>query len=220
MVAGGTGTRMNSEIPKQFLLLAGQPLLMHTIRVFYHFDPDMKLFVVLPENQFHSWEQLCLSYSFSFPHHLVKGGETRFCSVKNALDLINGEGLVAIHDGVRPLVSIETLKRTFEKAKQSGNAIPVIRMQDSIREICSDGSKEIVRENIRIVQTPQVFQSNMIKKAYDLAIHQNFTDDATVFETLGETICLVEGNYENIKITWPSDLSVAESFLKNSALQD
>ena len=220
MVAGGTGIRMNTEVPKQFLLLAGQPVLMHTIRIFHLFDPGMTLFVTLPESHIPYWEQLCRHHSFLIPHHLVKGGETRFGSVKNALERIKGEGLVAIHDGVRPLVSIETLKRTFEEAEKSGNAIPVIRMQESIRETGPEGSKEVARENLRIVQTPQVFRIALIRKAYDSAPHQNFTDDATVLETLGEPIHLVEGNPENIKITRPSDLRCAEAILGYSALQD
>jgi 2-C-methyl-D-erythritol 4-phosphate cytidylyltransferase len=146
----------------------------------------------------------------------VKGGETRFGSVKNALEHISGSGLVAIHDGVRPLVSIETLKRTFEEAAKSGNAIPVIRMQESIRETGPGGNKEIAREHLRIVQTPQVFRKELIKKAYQSAPSQLFTDDATVVETLGEIIHLVEGNPENIKITYPVDLLCAEAIFKGS----
>ena len=219
MVAGGTGTRMNTEVPKQFLLLAGQPVLMHTIRIFHLFDPGMILFVVLPENHIPYWEELCRKHSFTIAHRLVKGGETRFGSVKNALKQISGAGLVAIHDGVRPLVSIETLKRTFEEAGKSGNAIPVIRMHESIRETGFDGNKEVARENLRIVQTPQVFRKELIKKAYDSAPHENFSDDATVLETLGETIHLVEGNPENIKITRTSDLHCAEAILGYSALK-
>jgi 2-C-methyl-D-erythritol 4-phosphate cytidylyltransferase len=213
LVAGGTGIRMNTEIPKQFLLLAGQPILMHTIRIFHLFDPGMPLFVTLPESHIPYWEQLCRNHAFTIPHHLIKGGETRFGSVKNALERISGEGLVAIHDGVRPLVSIDTLKRTFEEAGKSGNAIPVIRMQESIRETRPGGNKEVARENLWIVQTPQVFRKELIKKAYNSAPHQNYTDDATVLETLGETIHLVEGNPENIKITCPSDLRYAEAIL-------
>jgi 2-C-methyl-D-erythritol 4-phosphate cytidylyltransferase len=210
---------MNTEVPKQFLLLAGQPVLMYSIRIFHLFDPEMPLFVTLPESHIPYWEQLCRNYNFTISHHIVKGGETRFDSVKNALKQINREGLVAIHDGVRPLVSIETLQRTFDEAGKSGNAIPVIRMQESIRETGPSGSKEIARENLRIIQTPQVFRKELIKKAYDSAPNQNYTDDATVLETLGETIHLVEGNPENIKITCPSDLRCAEAILGYSDLQ-
>lgn len=204
---------MNSEIPKQFLLLAGQPVLMHTIRIFHLFDPEMPLFVTLPEDHISYWKDLCQTFMFTIPHELVKGGKTRFESVKNALEHINGKGLVAIHDGVRPLVSIETLRRTFDEAGKTGNAIPVIRVQESIRETGPVGNKEVARENLKIVQTPQVFRKDLIKKAYDTAPPSNFTDDATVLEMLGIKIHLVEGNPENIKITRPSDLRCAEAML-------
>ena len=211
---------MNTEVPKQFLLLAGLPVLMHTLRIFYLFDPGMPLFVTLPESHIPYWEKLCREYSFTISHHLVKGGGTRFGSVKNALEKISGEGLVAIHDGVRPLVSIDTLKRTFKEAGKSGNAIPVVRMQESIRETLPGGNREVARDNLWIVQTPQVFRKELIRKAYHSAPHENFTDDATVLETLGETIHLVEGNPENIKITCPSDLRCAEAIFGYSALRD
>jgi len=209
---------MDTDVPKQFLLLAGQPVLMYAIRVFYRFDPAMQLLITLPESWFPFWEELCLNHSFTIPHQLVRGGETRFGSVKNALERISGNGLVAIHDGVRPLVSTGTLKRTFEEAAKSGNAIPAIRMRESIRETGPGGNKEVARENLRIIQTPQVFRKELIKKAYESAPHQSFTDDATVLETLGETIHLVEGNPENIKITYPVDLLCAEAILASSSL--
>jgi 2-C-methyl-D-erythritol 4-phosphate cytidylyltransferase len=211
---------MNAEIPKQFLLLAGLPVLMHSIRIFHIFDPEMTLFVTLPEPHIPYWEQLCKTHTFIIPHHLVNGGETRFHSVKNALERIGGEGLVAIHDGVRPLVSAATLKRAFEEASKSGNAVPVIRMQESIRETGPSGNREVSRENLRVVQTPQVFRKELIKKAYALASHDTFTDDATVLETLGETIHLVEGNPENIKITRPADLRCAEAILGDPGFRD
>jgi 2-C-methyl-D-erythritol 4-phosphate cytidylyltransferase len=211
---------MNSEVPKQFLLLAGQPLLMHSIRIFHLFDPEMTLFVALPENQFDFWQQLCKDHFFKIPHQLIKGGETRFGSVKNALKQVEGDGLVAIHDGVRPLVSMEVIKRTFAEADKFGNAIPVIKMQESIREITPWSNKEVNRGNLRIVQTPQVFRKTLIKEAYTFVSSENFTDDATVVEKLGVGIHLVEGNPENIKITRPSDLRCAEAILGYSALQD
>lgn len=208
---------MNSDIPKQFLLLGGEPVLMRAIRIFHLFDPAMSLFVVLPENHIPFWEQLCRKHSFTIAHTLVRGGKSRFNSVKNALEQIGVKGLVAIHDGVRPLVSMDTVKRTFEEAGKNGNAIPVIRMKETIRESDPEGNKEIPRENLRIVQTPQVFKIELIKKAYELATHEDFTDDATVLETSGETIHLVEGNVENIKITNPFDLICAEAILGYSA---
>ena len=161
-----------------------------------------------------------MDHFFKIPHRLVKGGETRFGSVKNALEQINGEGLVAIHDGVRPLVSMEVIKHTFAEADKYGNAIPVIRMQESIREITLWSNKEVNRGNLRIVQTPQVFRKALIKEAYAFVSSENFTDDATVVEELGVGIHLVEGNPENLKITCPSDLRCAEAILGYSALQD
>lgn len=211
---------MNTEVPKQFLLLAGEPVLMHAIRVFHLFDPGMTLYVVLPEIHIPRWKELCREHSFTIAHHLVTGGETRFGSVKNALEQTGDKGLVAIHDGVRPLVSVETLKRTFEEAGKSGNAIPVIPVDESIRETGAGGNREVMRDNLRIVQTPQVFRLELIKKAYDSALHENFTDDATVLESIGETIHLVEGNPENIKITHPSDLCCAEAILGYAASKE
>jgi 2-C-methyl-D-erythritol 4-phosphate cytidylyltransferase len=208
---------MNSDVPKQFLLLAGEPVLMHAIRIFHLFDPEMPLLVVLPESHIPFWEQLCRKHSFTIPHTVVRGGNTRFNSVKNALEQTGGKGLVAIHDGVRPLVSKDTVKRTFEEAGKSGNAIPVIRMKETIRESDPEGNREIPREYLRIVQTPQVFKTELIKRAYESATHEDFTDDATVLETSGETIHLVEGNVENIKITTPFDLICAEAILGYSA---
>ncbi len=193
--------------------MAGQPVLMHTIRVFHLFDPSLPLYVTLPVDHIPYWQQLCREYSFTVPHQVVRGGKTRFGSVKNALELISGNGLVAIHDGVRPLVSFETIRRAFSEASKSGNAVPVIPVQESIRETGPDGNQEVARENLRIVQTPQVFKKELIKKAYKSAPHQSFTDDATVLESSGETIHLVEGNVENIKITRLSDLLCAQALL-------
>ena len=220
LVAGGTGTRMNADVPKQFLLLSGMPVLMHSIGIFHRFDPELQLLVTLPENHISMWEKLCLKHSFMIPHQIVRGGITRFHSVKNALELIDGDGLVAIHDGVRPLVSGETLRRAFEEAGKNGNAVPVIRFNESIRKILDNGNISVERENLRIVQTPQVFRKDLIKKAYSSAPHENFTDDATVVETLGVALHLVEGNPENIKITRPSDLKFAEVILGYSQSAD
>jgi 2-C-methyl-D-erythritol 4-phosphate cytidylyltransferase len=211
---------MNADIPKQFLFLAGEPVLMHTIRIFHLYDPSMLLFVVLSEKYIPLWKELCRERSFAIPHQIIKGGTNRFGSVRNALEEISGEGFVAIHDGVRPLVSLETLGRTFTGAAKYGNSVPVIPMKESIRETGPGGNKEVLRDNLRIVQTPQVFRISIIKKAYTSAPHQSFTDDATVMETLGETIHLVEGNPENIKLTSPSDLICAEAILRHSTLQD
>ncbi len=214
IVAGGNGKRIGSEVPKQFLVLAGKPLLMHTIERFRKFDPSISVITVLPANQLIFWKELQEKYSFTIPHRVVKGGESRFYSVRNGLELVREDSLVAIHDGVRPFVSIDTIKRCFDSAEKLGNAIPVISPADSLRMITSQGSKPVSRMHVRQVQTPQVFRSGLIKQAYLQEFRQEFTDDATVLERMGETINLVEGNRENIKITNPEDLLISEALFK------
>jgi 2-C-methyl-D-erythritol 4-phosphate cytidylyltransferase len=211
IVAGGTGTRMGTEIPKQFLELAGKPILMHTIEKFWAFSKSIRIIIVLPENQFGLWEELEKKYSFSVPHTIVPGGSSRFVSVKNGLQEVEDNGLVAIHDGVRPLVSIDTIKRCFSDAEKFGNSIPVINPSDSLRMITEQGNMPVNRHYLRIIQTPQVFDSKLIKKAYIQDFSPDFTDDATLLEKTGESIHLVEGNRENIKITNPEDLVIAEA---------
>ncbi len=213
IVAGGTGTRMKAGIPKQFILLKGKPVLMHTIEVFYRYDDSMEILITLPASVFGQWEQLCREYHFHIPHRCVAGGTTRFHSVKNALAEINENGLIAVHDGVRPLVSIPTISKCFVTAEKSGNAIPVITISESIRQIDEPGSKAVDRSQFRLVQTPQVFQSNLLSEAYQQPYTAEFTDDASVVEKLGITIQLVEGNIENIKITTPTDLLIAKALM-------
>lgn len=211
IVAGGIGNRMNSEIPKQFLLLGKLPILCHTIQKFYDFDAKISIVLVLPENQFGYWKSLCAKHDFKILHQLVKGGKTRFESVKNGLALIPDNKLIAIHDGVRPLISLSVIKNCFKKAEESGSAIPVISINESLRSLTNDGSKIINREKILIVQTPQVFHSTVLKNAYQQAFQDSFTDDASVFEAFGRNIALVDGNRENIKITRAQDLKIAEA---------
>ena len=211
IVAGGSGKRMGADIPKQFLELAGKPVLMHTIERFKTFDDSIEIVTVLPENQLRHWTELQEKYSFTVPNTLVKGGKSRFFSVRNGLEFVNVPGLVAIHDGVRPLVTIDTIKRCFETAEKMGNAIPVIPPSDTLRMITETGNSPISRLNVRQVQTPQVFSTDLIKKAYLQDYLPEFTDDATVLERTGVKINLVEGNRENIKITNPEDLIIARS---------
>ena len=211
IVAGGIGNRMKSEIPKQFLLLGNRPILCHTIRRFYEFDAGISIILVLPENQFEYWAELCVEHDFQIEHQLVKGGDTRFDSVKNGLACISDDELVAIHDGVRPLVSQSVISECFQKAAEYGSAIPVISINESLRSVSNDGSKIINREEILIVQTPQVFKSAELKKAYLQEFNESFTDDASVYESDGENVALVDGNRENIKITQPLDLKIAET---------
>jgi 2-C-methyl-D-erythritol 4-phosphate cytidylyltransferase len=211
IVAGGTGSRMGANAPKQFLELAGKPVLMRTIERFRSFDVSIKIITVLPEDQLGYWEELQKKYSFSIPNTVVKGGPARFFSVKNGLDKVEDNSLVAIHDGVRPLVSTDTIKRCFDAAEKFGNAVPVISPTDSLRMITEQGNIPVNRQYLRIIQTPQVFDSKLIKKAYLQDYSPDFTDDAMLLEKTGETIHLVEGNRENLKITNPGDMAVAEA---------
>jgi 2-C-methyl-D-erythritol 4-phosphate cytidylyltransferase len=211
IVAGGSGKRMGTEIPKQFLELSGKPVLIRTIEKFWLFDASIKIITVLPEDQLGYWEKLQKKHSFSIPCIVVKGGPARFFSVKNGLEKIEDNSLVAIHDGVRPLVSIDTIKRCFEAAQKFGNAVPVISPADSVRMITEKGNIPVNRQFLRIIQTPQVFDSKLIKKAYLQDYNPEFTDDASLLEKTGEAIHLVEGNRENLKITNPGDLAVAEA---------
>lgn len=214
IVAGGSGSRMGTEIPKQFLELCGKPILMHTIQVFHDFDPESKITLVLPEDQQEFWEELCRKHSFLLLHQIVSGGKTRFRSVLNGLSQIDEEGIVFIHDGVRPLVSKETLGRCFETAQKSGNAIPVLPVNESLRKQESDKNVSVDRSQYFSVQTPQTFRSEQILKAFEMDFDPAFTDDASVAEKAGFPIFMVEGNRENIKITTPIDLIIAETFLK------
>ena len=213
IVAGGSGKRMGIETPKQFLELAGKPVLMHTIERFRSFDETIEIITVLPENQLRFWTELQKRYSFDVPHTLVKGGAHRFDSVRRGLEFVESSGLVAIHDGVRPLVKTETIRRCFETAEKLGNAIPVISPADSIRIVSNHTSEPVNRLNIKQVQTPQVFDAALIKKAYRQQYDPSFTDDATVLEKTGADIHIVEGNRENIKITNPEDLFIAQTLL-------
>ncbi|HVN58313.1 MAG TPA: 2-C-methyl-D-erythritol 4-phosphate cytidylyltransferase [Bacteroidales bacterium] len=213
IVAGGSGKRMGTETPKQFLELAGRPVLMHTIERFHKFSESIEIITVLPENQLRHWTAVQKKYDFKIPHTLVKGGDHRFSSVKHGLEFVSNKGLVAIHDGVRPLVRIETIKRCFEEAEKHGNAIPVISPADSLRYLEDHRNEPINRLNVKQVQTPQVFDAALIKKAYSQPYDESFTDDATVLEKTGVKIRLVEGNRENIKITNPEDLFIAQTLL-------
>jgi len=213
IVAGGSGKRMGADIPKQFLELAGRPVLMHTIERFKTFDDSIEIITVLPENQLRFWIDLQKKHSFSVLHTLVKGGSNRFYSVKNGLRFVNEPGLVAIHDGVRPFVSIDTIKRCFETAEKLGNAIPSISPTESLRILSDIGSTAINRFDVKQIQTPQVFNSLLIKEAYLQEYSPDFTDDATVLEKKGEKINLIEGNRENIKITNPEDLLISTALL-------
>jgi len=211
IVAGGNGSRMGTKTHKQYLTLAGKPILMRTIEKFKQYDSSISIFLVLPSGDFILWKNLCEKYNFKIQHKLVKGGNSRFLSVKNGLSEIPNTGIVFIHDGVRPLVSMKTLSLCEEMAKTEGNAIPAIQVYQSLRIIGKDGSHAVDRNFYRLVQTPQTFRTELIKRAYFSIDDNEFTDDGTVFETLEKKINLVEGNSENIKITCPVDLKIAET---------
>lgn len=209
IVAGGLGRRMGAGIPKQFLDLAGRPVLMHSIEKFWLFDKTIRIILVIPKDHFEFWQDLQKAHSFIIPHIIVSGGLTRFHSVKNGLKEVGDDGVVAIHDGVRPLVSSDTLKRCFETAENFGNAVPVTDFSESVRIVNEQGSMPIDRSLLRIVQTPQVFSVKLIRNAYLREYSSEFTDDASLLEKTGVRIHLVEGNRENIKITDPGDLELA-----------
>lgn len=215
IVAGGKGERMNADIPKQFIEIQEKPILMYTLEVFHQFDESMLLILVLPAVQIDFWNDLCKKNNFNLKHKIVTGGKTRFDSVKNGLNEVNAPALVAIHDGVRPLVSIETIKLCFDSAKKFNAAIPVVGLVDSIRQITEDGSQSVDRNTYKLVQTPQVFDAELLKKAYEQDFSPLFTDDASVVEAMGVSVQVVEGNRENIKITTGVDLEMAKIFLKN-----
>ena len=213
IVAGGSGKRMGGEVPKQFLLVAGKPILMHTVETFTRTSSDFKFILVLPEEHFSTWNSLCEQYNFSVPMQMVAGGKERFFSVKNALDYVPNDALVAVHDGVRPFVSKDTINEAFEIAEKNGSAVPVIDEVDSLRRVSNGTSQAVNRAEYKRVQTPQVFQSTILKKAYNQEFSSFFTDDASVVESISEKITLTSGNVENIKLTTPHELLLAEALV-------
>lgn len=213
IVAGGKGLRMNAEIPKQFLEINHLPILMHTLNAFSKYDASIQLILVLPAEQVDFWKELCLKHAFSILHTIVCGGDTRFDSVKNGLDAVKVHSMVAVHDGVRPLVSKDTIARCFEQVYQYGAVIPTIELVDSIRQLTDGGNIAVDRSAFQLVQTPQVFDSIILKNAYNQEFSSLFTDDASVVEAAGTAVKLVQGNRENIKITTEMDLKIASLFL-------
>ncbi|TDQ16310.1 2-C-methyl-D-erythritol 4-phosphate cytidylyltransferase [Algoriphagus boseongensis] len=212
LVAGGRGTRMGGPVSKQYLPIGGKPVLMHTLEVFHEADPSMELILVLPSDDFDFWENLCRNFSFNLSHQVVAGGNSRFQSVRNGLLALSHDvDLVAIHDGVRPFVKKEVIQESFAQAQATGSGVAVVSLKDSLRMLTDDGksfSKE--RQDYRLVQTPQTFQVEKIKKAFQSEEIPQFTDDATVYEYQGWQVTLISGNPENIKITTPEDLEYAD----------
>ncbi len=220
IVAGGSGTRMGADIPKQFIEVGGKPVLMHTIEAFKRYDSSLQIVLVLPESQFEYWQELCTKFEFKISHEIAKGGVSRFHSVQNGLSCIKEEALIAIHDGVRPFVSKQTLDNCFLMAIEKGNAIPVLDAYESVRLVDGVGSIAYDRDRVKLVQTPQVFDSKVLMIAYNQKFSPLFTDDASVVEANGGIINLVEGNRENIKLTTPMDLILAEAFLSKGILKE
>lgn len=218
IVAGGKGLRMGGEVPKQFLPIGGKPVLMRTVEVFYQTDAETGIVLVLPQEQQSYWKNLCCQYDFRIPYILADGGCTRFHSVRNGLQVIpdeDSDSLIAVHDGVRPFVSPRVIQECFEAATRWGAVVPVLDMVDSVRQLSEDGSSMAVdRSCLKLVQTPQTFRADILKNAYRQEFTERFTDDASVVEASGVSVALVSGNRENIKITTPFDLKIAEVLLK------
>ena len=216
VVAGGSGQRMGTSVPKQFLLLNGRPLIMHTIESFFRAIEEIQILLVLPAAHIPYWKELCSQYEFNIPHRIVEGGESRGESVKNGLDMISAEnGLVAVHDGVRPLVDVELIRRVFSQAEKKGSAIPCVPVSDSLRQFTEEGSKPVCRADMVAVQTPQCFRLEMLRKAYSQQNFMNFTDDAQLLEAIGERVYLSKGSFENLKVTTAVDLLIAEAIAKS-----
>lgn len=212
IVAGGKGERMGSNVPKQFLPLNGLPVLMQTIKRFREYDAYMSIILVLPKEQHEYWSELCKKHRYTSAYTVAEGGPTRFHSVKNGLDMIpdDAEGVVGIHDGVRPFPSVEVIRTCYETARTAKAVIPAVPVFETLRRIVGDGTTETVpRDDYRLVQTPQTFDIQLLKQAYRQPYREAFTDDASVVESFGQKITIVEGNRENIKITTPFDLRVA-----------
>jgi 2-C-methyl-D-erythritol 4-phosphate cytidylyltransferase len=214
IVAGGSGTRMGASIPKQFLLLKGRPILMHTIEAFYHSKTNPQIITVLPDEYHAYWEELCVEHEFNIPHLLVKGGQTRFHSVKNGLDTIDDENaLVAVQDAVRPLTKTGIIDLSYTHAATHGNAVTAVKSRDTVRQLREGASTHLSRDEIYLVQTPQTFVAAQLKTAYKQPYSDKFTDDASVAEAAGFAINLIEGSHQNIKITFPEDIALAEVLL-------
>ena len=215
IVAGGKGTRIKSALPKQFLELNGKPVLLHTIEAFFRYAESIQLILVLPAADFSIWKSICERFNFTKPITLQSGGDTRFQSVKKGLEKIEGGGLVAIHDGVRPLISEDIIAASFRLAAVHGSAVAAVRLKESIRMTDMDNTRAMDRCRFRLIQTPQTFTVDLIKKAYEIKEDYSLTDDAGVAERSGHSISLFEGSYENLKITTAEDLIVAEALLNH-----
>ncbi|NSW46332.1 MAG: 2-C-methyl-D-erythritol 4-phosphate cytidylyltransferase [Bacteroidales bacterium] len=213
IVAGGMGKRMNNALPKQFLQLKGKPILFYTMEHFYNYDSNIEIILVLPEPYFALWKELLYQYSFTIPHKLVYGGQTRYHSVKNGLSAIDDAHFIAIHDGVRPFITPAFIAKLFDEAQEFGSSVPVIPVNETVRRITSTESKVLNRNEIFLVQTPQVFKTKWLEKAYEQPYDEFITDDAMLVEKANYSIYFSEGLKNNIKITTPDDLDLAEKLM-------
>lgn len=216
IVAGGSGMRAGGDTPKQFRLLCGVPVLMHTLEQFFAYDEKLRILLVLSEKHISLWKNLCDEYFFTLPHEIVAGGEERFHSVQNGLALCGSQGVIGIHDGVRPLVNRGTIERCYKQAEELGSAIPFIPFSESVRISENGNSRSIDRQAIRIIQTPQVFRADILKKAYEQEFKNHFTDDASVVDSAGFPVHLCEGNPANLKITRAIDLEIAGLYMNTT----
>ncbi|TDQ11124.1 2-C-methyl-D-erythritol 4-phosphate cytidylyltransferase [Pedobacter metabolipauper] len=219
LVAGGSGNRMNTTVAKQFLLLNGRPVLMHTIEAFHQCVLNPDILLVLNIHQQGYWKELCQKYNFEVPHRIINGGAQRYHSVKNGLDAIEGNGVVAVHDAVRPLISPALILESFKVAEEKGNCIVGITPTDSIRNIAVQPTVAISRTDLILVQTPQTFRIDVLRAAYQTPYRSEFTDDASVAEYAGYEINTIEGARENIKITYPEDLEIASILIKKGVTE-
>jgi 2-C-methyl-D-erythritol 4-phosphate cytidylyltransferase len=215
IVAGGTGIRMGTSVPKQFLEISGKPIILHTIDKFLAFDREIDIVLVINPKYQDLWDQIKLKFNLQREFKIATGGEMRFHSVKNGLALLEGDPLVGVHDAVRPLVSVKTINDIYKYASQHGNAVPAVGIRESVREIQDSGTRIVDRSKLKLIQTPQVFKYSILKKAYETEFLPEFTDDASVVEKSGVKINLVDGDIHNIKITTQEDFAVASSLLKN-----
>lgn len=215
IVAGGTGSRINNSVPKQFIEINNKPIIVHTIEKFIAFDKNIQIYIAVHRDYYNHMLEISKKHLPGISIHITNGGETRFHSVKAALQLITShDGIVGIHDAARPMVSSDTIQRCFETARLKGNATPSVPVNESLRKVNGNENEAVNRTDYKIIQTPQCFAIQQIKEAFLQDYDTSFTDDASVMEKAGHRIILVEGNVENIKITYPADLVIAEQYLK------
>ncbi|MFQ5335449.1 MAG: 2-C-methyl-D-erythritol 4-phosphate cytidylyltransferase [Flavobacteriales bacterium] len=215
IVAGGRGERMKAAVPKQFIPLAGKPLLMHTMEAFHSVEKDIQIILVLPSEHIDAWSARCAAHHFNIPHITASGGATRFHSTCAGMEAVQGHGVVAVHDGVRCLISPGLINRCYTEAEEHGNAVPCVPLKDSIRQVAEDGNRQADRDAFAAIQTPQCFKTEILKKALEQDYSEEYTDEASCVERLGHSIHLIPGEVRNIKITTEEDLLFAQACLES-----